>query len=186
MDDSDSDDDYSVGYQKPPRQHQFKKGQSGNPRGRPKGRSAAGVLDKGLNNLASMRIETVIDGRRRRLPFMDAHILRLGDQAIKGDIRASRTLTDLYSQSERRQSKRADEFRAQFAARLQDQRPISEVERRALRKRAVQIGDPHLIGEIESALEGPHDGREGSAIDRLREAVNNVKAAKERLKSSSE
>jgi hypothetical protein len=30
-------DDYEVGYRKPPRHSQFKKGQSGNPKGRPKG-----------------------------------------------------------------------------------------------------------------------------------------------------
>ena len=28
--------DYEVGYGKPPKEHRFKKGQSGNPRGRPK------------------------------------------------------------------------------------------------------------------------------------------------------
>ena len=31
------DDDYAVGYKKPPLHTRFKKGQSGNPRGRPKG-----------------------------------------------------------------------------------------------------------------------------------------------------
>lgn len=28
--------DYEVGYKRPPREHQFKPGQSGNPKGRPK------------------------------------------------------------------------------------------------------------------------------------------------------
>ena len=32
-----ADDDYDVGYKKPPKTKQFKKGKSGNPGGRPKG-----------------------------------------------------------------------------------------------------------------------------------------------------
>lgn len=32
-----SDDEYEVGYGKPPQRTQFKKGQTGNPKGRPKG-----------------------------------------------------------------------------------------------------------------------------------------------------
>ena len=34
---SNSKREYEVGYKKPPKEGQFKKGQSGNPRGRPKG-----------------------------------------------------------------------------------------------------------------------------------------------------
>ena len=37
MTDSNNDDEYQVGYGKPSREHQWKPGQSGNPRGRPKG-----------------------------------------------------------------------------------------------------------------------------------------------------
>lgn len=34
--DNDRFNDYEVGYKRPPREHQFKPGQSGNPKGRPK------------------------------------------------------------------------------------------------------------------------------------------------------
>ena len=36
-DGDEADDEYDVGYKKPPKRTQFKPGQSGNPRGRPKG-----------------------------------------------------------------------------------------------------------------------------------------------------
>lgn len=37
MSDEDDDEDYKVGYGRPPKKSQFRKGQSGNPKGRPKG-----------------------------------------------------------------------------------------------------------------------------------------------------
>ena len=47
---SDHDTDYPVGYGKPPQHTRFHQGQSGNPRGRPKGsRNLSTLMAKALN-----------------------------------------------------------------------------------------------------------------------------------------
>jgi len=74
-----------VGYGTPPRQTRFKKGQSGNPRGRPKGSpNLTKVLKKALN-------ETVIvnqDGQRKRITKLQAAATQLANKAASGDARA--------------------------------------------------------------------------------------------------
>ena len=66
---SDHDTDYSVGYGKPPQHARFHKGQSGNPRGRPKGsRNLSTLMAKALN-------EPVViseNGKRKRITKREA------------------------------------------------------------------------------------------------------------------
>ena len=95
---------YEVGYGKPPVHTRFKKGKSGNPRGRPKGaRSKASSLPA----LNEERMKTVIleeayreilvhDGDRQvRIPVIKAILRTLGLQALKGNQRSQRMYTDL-------------------------------------------------------------------------------------------
>jgi hypothetical protein len=81
-----------IGYKHPPQEHQFRRGQSGNPSGRPKGsRNFKSELREELNELIRFR-----DGDREiEVSKQRALIKRLVASAIAGDQRASATLLGL-------------------------------------------------------------------------------------------
>ena len=78
--DNDPNPDHVVGYKKPPREHQFKPGQSGNPHGRPK---KTRRLDATIASVLDTPSPFRGRGSRR-----DAIALRLFHKALKGDPRA--------------------------------------------------------------------------------------------------
>jgi hypothetical protein len=75
-----------VGYKRPPRQHQFQPGRSGNPRGRPKGSKN---LATDLAAVLRGKVEITQGGKRRRVTRQRAMLLKLSDQGLEGDVRAS-------------------------------------------------------------------------------------------------
>ncbi|MCP3472116.1 DUF5681 domain-containing protein [Bradyrhizobium sp. CCGUVB1N3] len=74
-----------AGYGKPPLHTRFKPGQSGNPRGRPKG-SLNFATD--LKNTLSSPITLNEGGKSRRVTTQKAALLRLREQALKGNVKA--------------------------------------------------------------------------------------------------
>lgn len=85
----DDDSDYEVGYGRPPKNKQFKKGESGNPRGRPKG--AKGFIASLERELAAKI--TVREGdKETEISKAEALAKRLTEKALKGDIGAIKML----------------------------------------------------------------------------------------------
>lgn len=84
--------DYAVGYGKPPQDTRFKKGQSGNPKGRPKG--ATSFAEAAMRELDTM-VTVREDGRPVRLRKRDFIIKQITGQALKGDKVAVKLLVAL-------------------------------------------------------------------------------------------
>jgi hypothetical protein len=83
---------YDVGFGKPPAASQFKPGQSGNPKDRPKGAlNLATTIRKSLRE----RITVVENGKRRQISKLEAAITQLVNRAVKGDARAIQQLLGL-------------------------------------------------------------------------------------------
>mgnify|MGYP001556253824 CR=1 FL=1 len=84
-----SNKDYEVGFKKPPVSGQFKPGQSGNPKGRPKGtKNLATDLHEELSSQIS-----IIEGNKEKLISKQRALVKaLSTKALKGDIRAMNTL----------------------------------------------------------------------------------------------
>jgi len=91
--------DYEVGYGKPPRNTQFKKGQSGNPRGRPSGsKNLATLVSVALNE----PVIVVENGGRRKINKREAIIKQLVNRSTKADWRAIKILLDIVREIESR------------------------------------------------------------------------------------
>ncbi len=79
--------DYEVGYCKPPRQHQFPKGQSGNPGGPPKSKKR-GLTD--VSEILNEPVKVNAGGKEREMSPFEVSLRKLAIKAIKGDLRAIR------------------------------------------------------------------------------------------------
>lgn len=90
-----------VGYGSPPETTRFKKGQSGNPKGRPKGRLNVATLF-----VKTLRERVVINenGQRKTVTKLEAALKQLVNKAASGELRALRQLVELARDAEAKQN----------------------------------------------------------------------------------
>ncbi|MBC2779174.1 DUF5681 domain-containing protein [Parasphingopyxis marina] len=79
--------DDPVGYGHPPATTRFRKGQSGNPKGRPKNRHREIPYNGVLGQMVTVRE----DGRERRVTAAEAFLLQLTQKGLAGDSAAARS-----------------------------------------------------------------------------------------------
>ena len=97
----------TVGYGRPPRQHQFPKGRSGNPRGRPKG---AKGLKAELLAAINEPVTITVNGKPKRMRTLSLVLKSLATKAAKGKVGAADKLLKLVIE----------------AFGLEDERPVSK------------------------------------------------------------
>jgi len=94
---SETERDYAANYRKPPLHTRFKKGQSGNPRGRPK-KNLPALLVAALNE----PVFVTIDGERRKITKREAVIAQLVNESAGANLRATKMLIDMMKDIERK------------------------------------------------------------------------------------
>ena len=87
-----ADSDYKVGYKKPPKVTQFQSGQSGNPKGRPKG---VKNLITDLQEELESKILITEANKSHEVTKQRAMIKTLFAKALKGETRAANVLINL-------------------------------------------------------------------------------------------
>jgi hypothetical protein len=89
--------DYEVGRGKPPVHTRFKKGQSGNPRG-PRPKNLPALLVDPLNE----KVVVTIDGERREITKREAVSTQLVNESTRANLRATKMLTDMLKDAEKK------------------------------------------------------------------------------------
>ncbi|OWK27598.1 hypothetical protein SPMU_33780 [Sphingomonas mucosissima] len=92
---ADEPEPYRVGYKKPPKHSQFKKGQSGNKKGRPKGAKGLNTI---VRNIYTKKVTVRSASGSERMSKMEAIVHKTVEKSFSGDMRAIDKSLKLYAQ----------------------------------------------------------------------------------------
>jgi hypothetical protein len=170
-----------IGYGKPPRAHCFKPGQSGNPKGRPKGaRNKPAAIgewryDEIIFEEAFRQVKVRDNGRLVEMPVLRASIRTMGLQAASGNVRASRTLHSAVEGAMRRRKVLNDQYREATANYIAEAE--AEIRERVAKKQPIDHISPHpddFRWDEETALPYIVDPADGPSLEENRAALAHV------------
>ena len=153
-----NDDDDQLGYKRPPHWAQFRKGQSGNPNGRPKKKAAqspaADISDSSLvDDIFRAELARLMPvregGKTREMTILELVTRAQTQAAIKGDVKAQKEVLDRSTALEQRDQQRAQ---TRLEKQISDFRRIAnwKAERAKIWTAAIERG------ETEPAQPWPH------------------------------
>ena len=96
---SESDDDYKVGYRRPPRQWQFKTGRSGNRRGRPISKPTANDM---ILAMAQDKVSVLEGGKMKKMNNLSIAFAKMTLKAANGDFKAIKATLEMMQMMEKK------------------------------------------------------------------------------------